>query len=125
MSGQAARFGMLPQRASRSVRPLTDARKAFAYREPTDGFHSTAMLIKKETTMRLDIYRRAEQDGKFSYLVVPETKNIPEEATNTDWEVEARAVEVDDNAADLPDYQIHNVSGQLAEKGYAVTSTNH
>jgi len=75
--------------------------------------------------MRLDIYRRAEHDGKFSYLVVPETKNIPEEATNTDWEVEARAVEVDDNAADLPDYQIENVSGQLAEKGYAVTSLTH
>ena len=73
--------------------------------------------------MRLDIYRRAEHDGKFTYLVVPETKNIPEEATNTDWEVEARAVEVDDNAAELPDYQIQNVSGQLAEKGYAVTST--
>lgn len=73
--------------------------------------------------MRLDIYRRAEHDGKFSYLVVPETKNIPEEATNTDWEVEARAVEVDDNAEQLPDYQIENLNGQLAEKGYAVTST--
>ena len=48
--------------------------------------------------MRLDIYRRAESDGKFSYLAVPETRNIPEEATNTDWEVEARAFEVDDNA---------------------------
>jgi len=75
--------------------------------------------------MRLDIYRRAEHDGKFSYLVVPETKNIPEEATNTDWEVEARAVEVDDNASELPDYRIHDVSAQLAEKGYAVTSTTH
>jgi len=73
--------------------------------------------------MRLDIYRRAEHDGKFSYLAVPETKNIPEEATNTDWEVEARAVEVDDNAEQLPDYQIENLNGQLSEKGYAVTST--
>jgi hypothetical protein len=58
--------------------------------------------------MRLDIYRRAEHDGKFSYLVVPETKNIPEEATNTDWEIEARAVEVDDNAGELPDYDIRD-----------------
>jgi len=73
--------------------------------------------------MRLDIYRRAEHDGKFSYLAVPETKNIPEEATNTDWEVEARAVEVDDNAEQLPDYQIENLNAQLSEKGYAVTST--
>jgi hypothetical protein len=75
--------------------------------------------------MRLDIYRRAEQDGKFSYLAVPETKNIPEEATNTDWEVETRALEVDDNAQQIPEFDIENLSGQLAEKGYAVTSVVH
>jgi len=75
--------------------------------------------------MRLDIYRRAENDGKFSYLVVPETRNIPEEATNTDWEIEARAVEVDDDAEQLEDYDIRNLSGQLSEKGYAVTSVLH
>jgi hypothetical protein len=75
--------------------------------------------------MRLDIYRRAEHDGKFSYLAVPEARNIPEEATNTDWEVEARAIEVDDNADRMPDYDIRNVAGQIAEKGYAVTSTVH
>jgi hypothetical protein len=72
--------------------------------------------------MRLDIYRRAETDGSFSYLAVPEARNIPEEATNTDWIVEARAFEVDDNADTLPDYAIENVNGQLAEKGYAVTA---
>jgi hypothetical protein len=75
--------------------------------------------------MRLDIYRRAEQDGKFSYLAVPEARNIPQEATNTDWEVEARAFEVDDNASQIPDYDIDNLSRQIAEKGYAVTSTFH
>jgi hypothetical protein len=75
--------------------------------------------------MRLDIYRRAETDGKFSYLAVPETRNIPEEATNTDWEVEARAVEVDDDAERIEDYDIDNLSGQLSEKGYAVTSVLH
>jgi hypothetical protein len=75
--------------------------------------------------MRLDIYRRAEQDGKFSYLAVPEARNIPEEATNTDWEVEARAIEVDDGASQIPDYDINNLSSQIAEKGYAVTSTVH
>lgn len=75
--------------------------------------------------MRLDIYRRAETDGKFSYLAVPETRNIPEEATNTDWEVEARAVEVADDAERIEDYDIDNLSGQLSEKGYAVTSVLH
>jgi hypothetical protein len=75
--------------------------------------------------MRLDIYRRAEHDGKFSYLAVPETRNIPEEATNTDWEVEARAVEVDDDAERIENYDIENLNGQLSEKGYAVTSVLH
>lgn len=72
--------------------------------------------------MRLDIYRRAENDGKFSYLAVPETRNIPEEATNTDWQVEARAVEVEDDAEHLEHYSIDHVSEQIAEKGYAVTA---
>lgn len=75
--------------------------------------------------MRLDIYRRAEHDGKFSYLAVPEAKNIPEEATNTDWEIEARAFEVDDNADQIADFDIDNLNGQIAEKGYAMTSVMH
>lgn len=75
--------------------------------------------------MRLDIYRRPESDGKFSYLAVPEAKNIPEEATNTDWQIEARAVEVDDDADQLPDFDIQNLNGQIAEKGYAMTSVLH
>ncbi|NNG21409.1 DUF6139 family protein [Telluria aromaticivorans] len=75
--------------------------------------------------MRLDIYRRAETDGKLSYLAVPEARNIPEEATNTDWEIEVRAIEVDDGAEQLPDYDIENVTGQIDEKGYAITSVQH
>lgn len=75
--------------------------------------------------MRLDIYRRAEHDGKFSYLAVPETKAIPEEATNTDWEVEARAIEVADDAETVEKYDIEHLSSQLAEKGYAVTALVH
>jgi len=75
--------------------------------------------------MRLDIYRRAEHDGKFSYLAVPEAKNIPEEATNTDWEIEARAYEVDDSADGIADFDIDNLGGQIAEKGYAMTSITH
>ena len=75
--------------------------------------------------MRLDIYRRAEHDGKFSYLAVPEAKNIPEEATNTEWEIEARAFEVDDNADLIAVFDIDNLRGQIAEKGYAMTSVLH
>ena len=72
--------------------------------------------------MRLDIYRRAETGGKFSYLAVPQDRNIPNEATNTDWEVEARALEVADEADQIPDYDIEHLTEQIAEKGYAVTA---
>lgn len=72
--------------------------------------------------MRIDIYRRAESDGKYSYLAVPEEKNIPNEATNTDWEVEVRALEVADQADQVPEYDIEHLSEQIAEKGYAVTA---
>jgi hypothetical protein len=72
--------------------------------------------------MRLDIYRRAEHDGKFSYLAVPEEQDIPNEATNTDWQVEARALEVADDADEISDYDIEHLSEQIAEKGYAVTA---
>lgn len=75
--------------------------------------------------MRLDIYRRPESDGKLSYLAVPEARNIPEEATNTDWEIEARAIEVDDDADRLQDYDLANVADQISEKGYAITSVQH
>ena len=72
--------------------------------------------------MRLDIYRRAENGGKFSYLAVPEDRQIPEEATNTDWQVEAKAVEVDEDSDHIPDYDIEHLNEQIAEKGYAMTA---
>jgi hypothetical protein len=72
--------------------------------------------------MRLDIYRRAETDGKFSYLAVPEERNIPNEAINTDWQMEARALEVEDEADSIPVYDIEHLAQQIAEKGYAVTA---
>jgi hypothetical protein len=72
--------------------------------------------------MRIDIYRRAEHDGKFSYLAVPEGKAIPEEATNTDWVEEKRAFDVADGANQLADFSIEHLSEQIAEKGYAVTA---
>ena len=71
--------------------------------------------------MRLDIYRRAENGGKYSYLAVPEDRRIPEEATNTDWQVEAKALEVDDDANQIVDYEIDQLNEQIAEKGYAMT----
>lgn len=72
--------------------------------------------------MRLDIYRRAEHDGLFSYLAVPEGKAIPQEAINTDWEAAKLALEVDDGAEALPDFHIEHPHRQIGDKGYAITS---
>ncbi|MES2261592.1 MAG: DUF6139 family protein [Pseudomonadota bacterium] len=72
--------------------------------------------------MRLDIYRRAEHDGIFSYLAVPEGKPIPQEAINTDWEPASLALEVEDDTEALPDFHIERPYGQIGDKGYAITS---
>jgi len=74
--------------------------------------------------MRVDIYRRAEDKGLFSYLAVPEGKRIPEEAINTDWEPEAQRVEVDESADTLALYPIASPLAQISAKGYAITSLN-
>jgi len=75
--------------------------------------------------MRLDIYRRAEHDGIFSYLAVPEGKPIPQEAINTDWTPAAQALEVDDNVQALPDFHIEGLTQQMGAKGYAITSVKY
>jgi hypothetical protein len=72
--------------------------------------------------MRIDLYRRPEPDGLYSYLAVPEGKPIPQEAINTDWLPEARALEVDEGADALPDYRIERPLQQISAKGYAITS---
>ncbi|MBJ7313290.1 DUF6139 family protein [Rugamonas sp. CCM 8940] len=72
--------------------------------------------------MRMDIYRRAEHDGVFSYLAVPEGKPIPAEAINTDWQRETSALEVDEQAAGLPTYHIDQPLEQIRSKGYAITA---
>lgn len=71
--------------------------------------------------MRVDIYRRNEHNGIFSYLAVPEGKPIPQEATNTDWQPEVRALEVDEQADALPAYHIEQTARQISAKGYAIT----
>jgi len=72
--------------------------------------------------MRVDIYRRPERAGHFSYLAVPEGKTIPGEAINTDWEQTDRSVEVDDDARHLPEFAISEPIAQIRAKGYAITS---
>ncbi len=72
--------------------------------------------------MRLDLYRRPEAGGKYSYLAVLEGKPIPEEATNTDWQILAQGLDVSDEEDAMPDYAIERPFQQIGSKGYAITS---
>lgn len=75
--------------------------------------------------MRVDIYRRPESQHKLSYLVVPEGRVIPEEATNVDWVSDKRGTELDESSAAWPDLGIDAPERQLREKGYAITGVQH
>ena len=72
--------------------------------------------------MRVDIYRRPERAGRFTYLAVPEGKMIPEEANAVDWESDQRGINVDDTVETLPDFAIDEPIQQINAKGYAITS---
>ncbi len=72
--------------------------------------------------MRLDLYRRPESGGKYSYLAVLEGKPIPEEANNTDWQILAKGIDVSDEEDAMPDYAIEHPFQQIGSKGYAITS---
>lgn len=75
--------------------------------------------------MRVDIYRRPEAAGQFSYLVVPEGKIIPEEATNLEWETAERGIDLASNADALANFAIDDPFEQIDSKGYAITSVKH
>lgn len=75
--------------------------------------------------MKVDIYRRPEAHAKFSYLIVPAGREIPQEAVNTDWQARQQGVDVDESAQHLHPYEIDNARAQIAEKGYAITGVAH
>ena len=75
--------------------------------------------------MRVDIYRRPEPQHKLSYLVVPEGRMIPEEATNVDWASEKRGVELNESQSAWQALGIDEPQRQLQEKGYAITGLLH
>lgn len=72
--------------------------------------------------MRLDIYKRPENGGQYSYLAVPEGNSIPEEATNIDWETAERSVDFDEDEDTLMQFLIEDPVEQISSKGYAITS---
>ncbi|TFV91581.1 hypothetical protein E4K72_20445 [Oxalobacteraceae bacterium OM1] len=74
--------------------------------------------------MKVDVYKRPEAGGKFSYLAVPEGRPIPEEATNTDWETASHNVDLDDDHTPVDDLPSQDALRQIDAKGYAISSVN-
>lgn len=72
--------------------------------------------------MRVDLYRRPESDGQYSYLVVLSGKPIPEEANSTDWQLAEPGLEISDEEGSLPQFAIDQPFAQIGSKGYAITS---
>ncbi len=72
--------------------------------------------------MKVDVYRRQEAEGKYSYLAVPEGRPIPNEATNLDWETALSSVDLDDANQPVDDLPAHSALYQISTKGYAISS---
>lgn len=72
--------------------------------------------------MRVDIFRREDANGFFSYLLVPEGKNIPDEATNVDWILAAHGIDIDLDKESLEALDISYPDKQIRSKGYAISS---
>lgn len=72
--------------------------------------------------MRLDIYKRPENGGQYSYLAVPEGDEIPQEASNVDWAAAERSIDFDETNDKLAEFSIDDPLQQINAKGYAITS---
>ena len=75
--------------------------------------------------MKLDIYKRAEAGGHFSYLAVPQGEVIPNEVTNIDWEDAEHGIDFDEREDAMPAYSIEQPVEQITAKGYAITSVRN
>lgn len=74
--------------------------------------------------MKVDVYRRPEAAGKYSYLAVPEGRAIPNEATNVDWETALSNVDLDPAHEPVEGLSADDALRQINAKGYAISSAN-
>lgn len=72
--------------------------------------------------MKVDVFKRPDRDGAFSYLAVPEGRPIPEEATAIDWETAKHNVDLDDDNEPVEGLSAPDALEQISAKGYAISS---
>lgn len=75
--------------------------------------------------MKVNIFKRPEAGGEYSYLAIPDGSVIPEEATNVDWETEESAVYLDENDDQLIKFSIEEPFEQIHAKGYAISGVKN
>lgn len=75
--------------------------------------------------MKVDVYKRPDQGGKYSYLAVPEGKPIPNEATNVDWETAENNVDLDPDNEAVLGLSADDAFEQINTKGYAISSVRN
>jgi hypothetical protein len=71
--------------------------------------------------MKVDVYKRPEREGMYSYLAVPEGRPIPDEATNIDWETAENSVDLDENHLPVHGLSAEDALEQIDSKGYAIS----
>lgn len=71
--------------------------------------------------MKVDVYKRPETAGNYSYLAVPEGRPIPEEATNIDWETAEQNIDLDENNETVAGLDARDALEQIGAKGYAIS----
>lgn len=75
--------------------------------------------------MKVDVYKRPDHAGQFSYLAVPEGRPIPEEATSIDWETAENNVDLDDDNEAILGLAPSDALAQIDAKGYAISSVQN
>jgi hypothetical protein len=75
--------------------------------------------------MKVDVYKRPENGGHFSYLAVPEGRPIPNEATAIDWETAEHNVDLDENNQPVDGLNAMDALSQIETKGYAISSNQN
>jgi hypothetical protein len=78
-------------------------------------------VFYEDGTMKVDVYKRPEQEGIFSYLAVPEGRPIPEEATNIDWETAEHNIDLDQDNEPVHGLSAQDAFEQINAKGYAIS----
>lgn len=71
--------------------------------------------------MKVDVYKRPDGEGLFSYLVLPHAKPLPEEVTNTDWQLHEQNVDFERDGKRHFTLEAEDAFMQIGEKGYAIT----